>query len=420
MLEVEKKFSLDTISNDDSDNENDIGSIVSLKQARVKKIDSAGKARIIKKVAHTLTNIAGFIVLFILLAVQIFSYYYYYLRLELYKHYIQYEYYNNNYNSRFLFPFIALREYLYDPKKILLLEEVDRYLDKSLIDFYTDLAYYSNERDKYTQYLPKSYSDFISSLFRDEQCSFINEFLENHKESGIESCETFFYNTSNYGFQAILTTYIEEIRIMRDLEVSYLKTASDYNFNYNESLINTGFDDLHYPCGVKCEQYCEKTDTVDICIQKLKDVNNKGEDYIKGLVFEKMSVYESISKKDNIGVNDIMQLYNRTNPALILQEDTHKITVIIYRYVVMKVVQSALDNLFDAIHVAFDTTSEISIIINAIFMGVVVVGFFAMWLPFVLGENETIYKTKNMLSIIPKEVLISLPHINIMLGIEDN
>ena len=415
-----EKISLDTSSNEDSDNENDIGSVASIKQASAKKIDNAGKARKIRKVTHTLTNIAGFVVLFILLAVQIFSYFYYYLRLELYKHYVQYEYYNNNYNSRFLFPFIALREYLYDPKKILLLEEVDAYLDKSLVDFYTDLAYYSNERDKYTQYLPKSYSDFISSLFRDEQCSFINEFLENHNESGINSCETFFYNTSNYGFQAVLTTYIEEIRIMRDLEVSFLQTADSYQFNYNESLINTGFDDLHYPCGVKCEQYCNKNDTVDVCIKKLEDINNKGEDYIKPHVFKKMSVYENISKKDNIGVNDIMQLYNRTNPALILQEDTHKITVIIYRYVVMKVVQSALDNLFDAIHVAFDETSKISIVINAVFMGVVVVGFFAMWLPFVLGENETIYKTKNMLSIIPKEVLITLPHINIMLGIEDN
>ncbi len=415
-----EKISLDSSSNDDSDNENDIGSIASLKQASAKKIDNAGKARKIKKVSHTLTNIAGFFVLFVLLAVQIFSYYYYYLRLELYKHYVQYEYYNNNYNSRFLFPFIALREYLYDPKKILMLEEVDDYLDKSLNDFYTDLAYYSNERDKYTQYLPTSYSNFISSLFRDEQCSFIDDFLSHHNESGIDSCETFFYNTSNYGFQAVLTTYIEEIRIMRDLEVSYLSTAENYNFTYNESLINTGFDDLHYPCGVKCEKYCNKTDNIKICIQKLKEINDNGIDIIKQLVFDKMRVYENISERDNIGVYEIMQLYNKTNPALILQEDTHKITIIIYRYVVMEVVQSALDNLFDAIHLAFDNTSRISIVINVVFIGVVFLGFFALWLPFVLGENETIYKTKNMLSIIPKEVLITLPHINIMLGIEDN
>ena len=415
-----EKVEIDSSSNGESDNENDIGSVASAKQGNTKKIDTAGKARKIKKVSHTLTNIAGFIVLFILLIVQIFSYYYYYLRLELYKHYVQYEYYNNNYNSRFLFPFIALREYLYDPKKILLLEEVDIYLDKSLNDFYTDLAYYSNERDKYTQYLPKSYSNFISSLFRDEQCSFINKFLEEHNNSGIISCESFFYNTSNYGFQAILTTYIEEIRIMRDLEVSFLQTADNYQFTYNESLINTGFDDLHYPCGVKCEKYCIENDTIDICIEKLKEINNSGIEEIKGIVFDKMNVYSNISKENNIGIYEIMKLYNATNPALILQEETHKITVIIYRYVVMRVVQSALDNLFDAIHLAFDDTITISLIINCIFIGVVVVGFFAMWLPFVLGENETIYKTKNMLSIIPKEVLITLPHINIMLGIEDN
>ena len=415
-----EKISLDTSSNEESDNENDIGSIASLKKASAKKIDNAGKARKIKKVTHTLTNIAGFCVLFVLLAVQIISYFYYYTRLRLYKHYVQYEYYNNNYNSRFLFPFIALREYLYDPKKILLLEEVDSYLDKSLIDFYTDLAYYSNERDKYTQYLPKSYSNFISSLYRDDQCSFIDDFLGKHNESGISSCDTFFYNTSSYGFQAILTTYIEEIRIMRDLEVSYLSTANNYYFTYNESLINTGYDDLNYPCGVKCEKYCNKTDNIKICIEKLEKINDNKIDTIKQIVFDKMRVYENVSVRENIGVYDLMVLYNRTNPALILQEDTHKIAVIIYRYVVMEVVQSALDNLFDAIHLAFDDTSRISIVINALFIGVVFIGFFAMWLPFVLGENETIYKTKNMLSIIPREVLITLPHINIMLGIEDN
>ena len=210
------------------------------------------------------------------------------------------------------------------------MEEVDLYLEKSLNDFYTDLAYYSNERDKYTQYLPKSYSDFISALFRDEQCSFINDFLNEHNESGIISCDTFFYNTSNYGFQAVLTTYIEEIRIMRDLEVSYLNTASDYKFSYNESLINTGFDDLHYPCGIKCEKYCDERDTINICIKKLKIINETGQEEIKQFVFDKMSVYENISREENLGILEIMKLYNKTNPALILQEDTHKITVVIY------------------------------------------------------------------------------------------
>jgi hypothetical protein len=249
------------------------------------------------------------------------------------------------------------------------MEEVDTYLDTSLITFYTELANISDYRDKYTSYLPESYSDFVDSLFRDEQCSFIDNFLSEHAHAGFNTCEEFFYNTSNYGFQAVLTTYIEEIRIMRDLEKSYLEVAEEYNFTYNESLIGTAGETKHY--------------------DSFKNDEAK------------------------------MKIYNQYNPVLILNETTHKTAVIIYRFVVMKVVQSALDNLFDAIHLAFEETIKIGLIINITFIVVVSIGFTALWLPFVLGENETIYKTKNMLSIIPREVLFTLPHINIMLGIDD-
>ena len=102
----------------------------------------------------------------------------------------------------------------------------------------------------------------------------------------------------------------------------------------------------------------------------------------------------------------------------ILQNENHKMNVIIYRFVIMKVIGESLDNLFKAVRLNFDETIKISFIINIIFMLFVFIGFSVFWMPFVLGENETIYKTKNMLSIIPKEVLINLPDINSMLGID--
>ena len=356
-------------STEESDLEgNDIGSVSSLGKIKNNVNSNAGKARNVKKNSNLKMKIGGFIVIFILLCVIIFSFGYYYVRNTLYKHYVLYEYYNNQYNSRFLFPFIALREYLYDQKKTLLNQEVDKYLDTSLTDFYKDLAAISNQRDAYTQYLPTSYSVFIDELFRDNQCKFINVFInENHTNFEYNQCDEFFYNTSTYGFQAVLTTYIEEIRIMRDLQKYYLENAAIYGFQYNESLIGTQFQDFLYP-----------------------------ED------------------------NATYQLYLQFNPVLILNETTHKNAIIIYRFVVMKIVQSALDNLFDAIHEAFDDTTTISYIINITFMAVVTIGFFLLWLPFVLGENDTIYKTKNMLSIIPNEVLFTLPHINIMLGIDED
>ena len=368
MMGAGEKVSFGT-STEESDLEgNDIGSVSSLGKIKNNVNSNAGKARNVKKNSNLKMKIGGFVVIFILLCVIIFSFGYYYIRNTLYKHYVLYEYYNNQYNSRFLFPFIALREYLYDQKKTLLNQEVDKYLDTSLTDFYKDLAAISNKRDEYTQYLPTSYSVYIDELFRDNQCKFINVFIdENHTNFEYDRCDQFFYNTSTYGFQAVLTTYIEEIRIMRDLQKYYLQNAEIYGFQYNESLIGTIFQDFLYP-------------------------------------------------KDN----ETYQLYLQFNPVLILNETTHKNAIIIYRFVVMKIVQAALDNLFDAIHVAFDDTTTVSYIINITFMAVVTIGFFLFWLPFVLGENDTIYKKKNMLSIIPNEVLFTLPHINIMLGIDED
>ena len=367
MMGAGEKVSLGT-STEESDLENDIGSISSLGKIKNNVGNSTGKARNVKKNSNLKMKIGGFVVIFILLCVQIVSYAYYYIRNTLYQHYVEYEYYNNQYNSRFLFPFIALREYLYDQKKTLLNEEVDEYLEKSLTEFYKDLAEISNQRDLYTQYLPTSYSIYIDELFRDNQCKYINVFLhENHTNFEYDECEQFFYNTSTYGFQAVLTTYIEEIRIMRDLQKYYLENAALYNFTYNESLIGTQFEEYLYP-------------------------KNESQ----------------------------LELYKQFNPVLILNETTHKNAIIIYRFVVMKIVQSALDNLFDAIHLAFDDTTTFSYIINIAFMVVCFLGFFLFWLPFVLGENDTIYKTKNMLSIIPNEVLFTLPHINIMLGIDED
>jgi hypothetical protein len=66
----------------------------------------------------------------------------------------------------------------------------------------------------------------------------------------------------------------------------------------------------------------------------------------------------------------------------------------------------------------FFETTKISLVMNIVFIVIAFLGFSLFWLPFVVEINETIFKTKNMLSIIPNEILITLPHINIMLGID--
>ena len=80
---------------------------------------------------------------------------------------------------------------------------------------------------------------------------------------------------------------------------------------------------------------------------------------------------------------------------------------------------SLIDKSYATFEEMFSETDNVCLIINIIFIVVVAVGFLLIWLPYVQRENETIFKTKNMLSIIPNEILINLPHINIMLGIDE-
>ena len=133
-----------------------------------------------------------------------------------------------------------------------------------------------------------------------------------------------------------------------------------------------------------------------------------------------MSFFEDLRNMYNLAVerhkNDISNAIIYF--TLIMKNEKYKMNIIIYRFIIMKVIEQSIDKLFEAVSINFDETQKISLIINIIFMAVFIVGFVIFWFPFVLEENETIYKAKNMLSIIPKDILLDLPNINVKLGLE--
>ena len=60
------------------------------------------------------------------------------------------------------------------------------------------------------------------------------------------------------------------------------------------------------------------------------------------------------------------------------------------------------------------------IIIIIIYICIITISFFLIWVPFVNTLNKNIYRTKNMLSIIPIEVLSSISNIDILLDMKKN
>ena len=163
--------------------------------------------------------------------------------------------------------------------------------------------------------------------------------------------------------------YIEEIRYIKDFADQYWLKAKQNNFKYNESFYN--------------------------------DPNG----YYYDLIYKNYT--------------EVIDTYREVNPANALHLSSHKTIVIVYRFIISKVMIIALDQMFLTFEGIFDSTTKVSLIINIAFIAIVFLGFSFIWLPLVLDENETIFKTKNMLSIIPNEILITLPHIDIMLGIDE-
>ena len=363
-----EKTSLDSSSIEGSDLDNEIQASSIIKQNKENKINISKKEKATKNITLLKTRIIGFIILFILLLCQYSTYIYYYLRLSLYKNCVQYEYYLTKYMSSFLFPFIGIREYIYERNKYFYNIPVREYIDDTLHKFYLDLSTATKNKDKYVNYFPESYKKFLEYLYSERVFELINQFITTYPGNGLSGTDDFFYGVSKYGFLSILTTYIEEIRMLKDTVDDYIVKSEEKNFIYNESYFN--------------------------------GPNN---------------LYENIYDMFKNNSDD----YRKLNPANALHSSSHKTLIIIYRFVIAQVIKNALSEMFLTFEEIFDSTIRVGLIINIVFIIVVVLGFFLIWVPFVIQENETIFKTKNMLSIIPKEILITLPHINIMLGLDE-
>ena len=211
----------------------------------------------------------------------------------------------------------------------------------------------------------------MNHLYSDKICQLVTEFNQTYPGNGFTNCSDFFFGTPDFGFYSVLAMYIEEIRSIKYQVDNLYELAIQYNFTYNESY----FQDP------------------------------------KGNYERHKSLYNNTPEQ--------YQYYEYLNPAKIFSSERHKMLLIVYRFIISEVLTLAINESYKTFEEMFLDTDKVSLIINIIFIVIVSLGFFLIWLPFVHRENETIFRTKNMLSIIPNEILINLPHINIMLGIED-
>ena len=90
---------------------------------------------------------------------------------------------------------------------------------------------------------------------------------------------------------------------------------------------------------------------------------------------------------------------------------------VLAKHLLLKAYRATLDKLQSAIISGFENKVNLFLIMGILYIIICSVFYFFFWRGYVDSLSKIIYKTKNMLSIIPKEVLASLNSIHKLLKI---
>ena len=362
-----KKLSDSSYLND-SEKENDNFSLLIEKRNKGNDIIKSKNNKNENKKKSRYNHIFQIILFFLLFAIQVGAYIFYYERSIVYENIIIYEYFISMYASNFLYVFIGLREYIFDKKFKFYNQTVDEFVNNTLTNYYVIFSQSSKMKDTYRVYFPESYQEFLNYLYSSSQlCEFINAYIAQYPASSNADCDTFFVGSSKWGFFVVLTAFIEEIRALKIEIDSYISLGEKKNFKYNESYFN-----------------------------------------------DPRGNYEELYKKYENNIEE----YRNYNPANILNTISHKRLLVTYLYINTQVYSLLISQSLKQFEDLFEKYNSINFIIILLFLIVIVLGFFFIWIPFTYYQNKTFEKIKNMISIIPSDLLMNIPDINNLLGIE--
>ena len=361
-----RKVTSNSSSVNDSEIENNNFRFINESKIREEKILKERKDKNENKKNKIKNYIFQIILFLIFLAWQIGIYVYYYDKMSLYGKIATYEYYISKFASNFLLIFIGVREYAFGKKVMFFNQPSGEFLEDNLINFYVKFSETSKMKDIYRKYFSDSYQDFLNYLYNEKVCEFIDAYNKNYPNAKTD-CSKFFYGSPKFGFMTLLGSFVEELRILKDRIDYYYKIADEKHFGYNESLFNDPY-----------------------------------------------GLHEELYKKYENNLNE----YKKYNPINIFQTGSHKQLLITYLYINTKVYDSLINKSLEEFYVIFKKYNSINLILNIIFISALTLGFIFIWIPFILYINKNLGKIKNMIYIIPSELLLNIHNINNLREIE--
>ena len=276
----------------------------------------------------------------------------------------EYLYHLHNYHNNILYLYNAFREFLFDENSSIFGISSYDYLIKQENIFYStcteDIDYLTVKNDN----IKNIYRNYLV-LNEDKFCNiFIADYFENQEE-----CFKYIGGKDGvigFGFHFLIHEFVEEIRMKRN----YVKILLD------KGIIVGNFSD----------------------ILNLKNYN--------------------IWNNQNLGLKDNKTLIFRM--SLFNIKKTHSKLNIIFMHIIMQYINAERNITFSLVEENVERGYIVYIILILFHIFYITIALSIFWVPKVKEMNIDIYKAKNILTIIPVQILASLPNIKTLLNISIN
>jgi hypothetical protein len=272
--------------------------------------------------------------------------------------------------------FDIMREYFFDHKAYTGSKSFKEILESNLEKVYERME---NSEQKFSfDELPSKFKKKYLDITTNDICSYMEDlFIKNNKTeynfsyitSNNYTCEEIAENSTRYGLDLLVSNYLYGLRVQKSYFDIILQNSKDENYTYNNTLFGA-------------EYY----------FNNLLEENKRKDNY-------NSSLYEEL---------DPFKIYN--------EEHVFKLSMI-RRYLLLPIYNDTLNDFYVSMKDFWSTSYDIFLAIMIVFLLLVSVFYLAYWIPSIYLHDESIYKTKNMLAIIPKDVLSTIPGINKLLNL---
>ena len=259
--------------------------------------------------------------------------------------------------------FDDLREYFFDKNQFTGDLSYKAIIENRLYGIY---EYQKEVSNKFTNNkLPSSFKKRYQNMILGNLCSFTTDLLKNDENGNYlmdkgYTCSSVTGNSSDYGISVFISYFLQKIRVQKNLYDLLIKTGESLGYDYNNTLYGTVFQN-----------------------------NNTDVKYIE---YDPFNIFNS----EEVFLISIMR-----------------------RFYLTPFFNNLLEQFFTSIWKYWNGKYNIYSILMVFLIIGITLFFAAYMIPFIYKLDQDIYKTKNMLSIIPKDVLASLRNISVLLNLSN-